>query len=32
MRTLTALIVVGFVLLPGCTYFSGEEAVEEDRS
>ena len=30
MRALAALIVVVFVLMPGCTYFEGEEAVEQD--
>ena len=30
MRALAALIVVVFVLMPGCTYFDGEEAVEEN--
>ena len=30
MRTLTTLIVVGLFLLPGCTYFEGDEGIEED--
>ena len=30
MRTLTALMVVGLLLFPGCTYFESEEGIEED--
>ena len=30
MRALAALIVVVFVLMPGCTYFEGEEGIEEN--
>ena len=30
MRALTALMVVGLFLLPGCTYFAGEDVPEGD--
>ena len=30
MRTLTALMVVGLLLFPGCTYFESEDGFEED--
>ena len=30
MRTLTALMVVGLLLFPGCTYFESDEGIEEE--